>query len=165
MFPLKSNPLPWKRFSLRSKQGMDRKEQGACKWISEREQHLCKDDEAAAGQTRKLLEKSESAGDRGRPAEPLLPPKRGDGVRKARVCECSLKTPQVSLCDRSHDLQRLKYYLSGPLQKKSARSCSRTNIPRLPQTEIKKHVRCASTGEGLVWRKQAYSCYPLHTKN
>lgn len=99
MFPLKSNPLPWKRFSLRSKQGMDRKEQGACKWISEREQHLCKDDEAAAGQTRKLLEKSESAGDRGRPAEPLLPPKRGDGVRKARVCECSLKTPQVSLCD------------------------------------------------------------------
>lgn len=40
MFPLKSNLLPWKHFSLRSKQGMGRKEQEACNWISKREKHL-----------------------------------------------------------------------------------------------------------------------------
>ena len=47
MFPLKSNLLPWKHFSLRSKQGMDRKEQEACNGISKREKHLCKGDEKA----------------------------------------------------------------------------------------------------------------------
>lgn len=47
MFPLKSNLLPWKHFSLRSKQGMGRKEQEACNWISKREKHLCKGDEKA----------------------------------------------------------------------------------------------------------------------
>lgn len=51
MFPLKSNLLPWKRFRLRSKQGMDRKELEACNWISKREKHLCKGDKEAAGQT------------------------------------------------------------------------------------------------------------------
>lgn len=47
MFPLKSNLLPWKHFSLRSKQGMDRKEQEACNGISKREKHLRKGDEKA----------------------------------------------------------------------------------------------------------------------
>lgn len=47
MFLLKSNLLPWKHFSLRSKQGMGRKEQEACNWISKREKHLCKGDEKA----------------------------------------------------------------------------------------------------------------------
>ena len=50
--------------------------------------------------------------------------------------------------------------LSGPVN-----FWSRTNIPSLFQTDVKKYVMCTSAGKGLDCRKKDQSCYLLHTKN
>lgn len=99
MFPLKSNLLPWKRFSLRSKQGMDRKEQGACDWISNREKHLCRGDEAGVPGQMQEAPWEEHAGCKKRAAgtTPRLPPKRGMVWGRPRSVNVYLRSPNISM--------------------------------------------------------------------
>ena len=99
MFPLKSNLLPWKRFSLRSKQGMDRKEQGAWDWISNREKHLCRRDEAGVPGQMQEAPWEEHAGCKKRAARttPRLAPKRGMQWGRPRSVNVCLRPPNISM--------------------------------------------------------------------
>lgn len=101
MFPLKSNLLPWKRFSLRSKQGMDRKEQGAFDWISNREKHLCRRDEAGVPGQMQEAPWEEHAGckkkKRAARTTPRLPLKRGKEWGRPRSVNVCLRPPNISM--------------------------------------------------------------------
>ena len=78
---------------------MDRKEQGARDWISNREKHLCRRDEAGVPGQMQEAPWEEHAGCKKKSSQDNTTPspQERDTVRKAMVCECLLKTPKY-LC-------------------------------------------------------------------